>query len=150
MTLTNLKTVKMTAMMVSAKLTVPADRIGLGIGLGQANPMDSLSLGRFPKPHNPEPEQFRSRQGQSETQTPTRMCTDGSDTVPPASLVGYLPPGSSADRVSWPVSTTDPSRSCNPKVCVRVRLGSDCQSLARLDSKQALAGKTTPAAIAGK
>jgi hypothetical protein len=156
MTLTNLKTVKQTVLVTSVKLTTPADRIGLGFGAGQANayPADSsLSHGRFPTPHNPEPEQFRSRQEQSAT--PMRMLTrtDGTDVpdaVPPASLVGSVTPGCSADRVTWRITARDISWNRDLKVCVSGRSASDCQSLARLDEKQTLARKAISASAAGK
>jgi hypothetical protein len=151
MTLTNLMTVLKTVAMASVKLTVPADRIGLGCGSGQAYPADSLSPGRFPTPHNPEPEQLWSRQGQSTTQMRKQMRTDTPDAVPPASLAGCLSPGSSADRVAWRVAATDPSRNRVSPVCVvRTRLGSDCHSLARFNDIKALPRETMPAAIAGK
>ena len=51
-----------TATVTGVKLATPADRIGLGLGVVLAYPMDNLSQGLFPMPHNPEPEQVRSRQ----------------------------------------------------------------------------------------
>jgi hypothetical protein len=157
MVLTNLMTELKTVAMTSVKLVVPADRIGLGFGPATAYPMDPLSPGRFPAPNNPEPEQLRSRQGQSTTQTRKRMRTGGPDAVPPASLAGHLPPGSSADRMwpltvgaSWSVSATEPSRNCSPEVCVRLRHDRDCQSPVRSDEKHALTRATAPAAAAGK
>src|SRR4051794_14519983 len=98
MSLTNLKTVLQTVAMASVKLTVPADRIGLGFGAGRAYPADSLSQGRFPTPHNPESEQLRSRQEKSATSMRKHLPTDGTrvpDTVPPASSAGCLLPGCS-------------------------------------------------------
>jgi hypothetical protein len=150
MYLTNLMTVMQTAMMASVKLTVPADRLGLGFGAGLAYPADNLSQGQFPVPHNPEPEQFRSRQVESATQMRKQTRTDTADAVPPASLAGCLPPGSSAVRASWPVSTTGTSRNCVSGACVRVRIGGDCHSPARTDEKHASARIATPAATAGK
>jgi hypothetical protein len=149
MTLTNLMTVQKTVKMASVKLTVPADRLGLGFGTGRAYPADNLSQGQFPTPHNPEPEQFRSRQVGSATWMRKQTRTDTPDAVPPASLAGCLFPGSAAVRL-WSVSTTDPSRNRVSQVCVRVRIGSDCHSLARLDDKHALTRIVTPAATAGK
>jgi hypothetical protein len=161
MVLTNLKTVLMkTVKVTSVTLAAPADRIGLGFGpaTADANPTDSLSRGRFPAPHNPEPEQLRSRHGRSAEQLRKQMRTGTPDAVPPASLAGYLPPGSSADRVlwslpvgaSWSVATTAPSRTCSPKVCVRLRHDRDCQSPVRSDEKHTLRRATAPAATAGK
>lgn len=159
MTLTILMTVVITVTVAGMTLTAPADRVGLGFGAGhsQAYPADSLSLGRFPTPHQPEPEQFRSRQDQSATQMRKQMRTDGTsvpDAVPPASLAGCLRPGSTADRVTWRSSAIDTSWNRNPKVCVRVRNGSDCQSLAarlrQLDEKQTLSRKAISASVAGK
>jgi len=138
MNLTILMTVVMTVTVVSVMLTISADRIGLGFGTGakQAYPAESsLSPALFPAPHNPEPEQLRSRQERSamhtQTQTRTQMHPDGTsvpDAVPPASLVGCVPPGCSADRVTWRMSAIDPSRSCFSLASFRTRLGSDCQS----------------------
>jgi hypothetical protein len=161
MALTNLKTVlTKTAKVTGVKLAAPADRIGLGFGIGSttAYPTDSLSQGRFPAPRNPEPEQFRSRHGQSATQMRKHMRTGTPGAVPPASLAGCLPPGSSADRVlwsltvgaSWSVSATDPSRNRFPRACVRLRQDRDCQSPVRSDEKHALTQGTAPAATAGK
>jgi|GEM_PF-2151651 len=165
MTLTNLKTVKITATVASVKLTAPADRIGLGFGTGQAYPTDPLSPGRFPTSHNPEPEQFRSRQGRSAMQMRKQMLTGKPDAVPPASLAGYLLPGSSADRLCWlltawsyrttatTVSATELSRNRVPQVresVVRNRLDRDCQSLDRFNDKRTLAGAATPIAAVGK
>jgi len=158
MTLTTHKTVLKTALVASVKLTAPADRIGLGFAvLAYPTPTDAnLSLGRIPKPHNPEPEQVRSRQEQSAMQMREQMQAGGSDAVPPASWAGCLcSPGSTADRVSWPVitrtpplltsgsdwsvtSTDDPSRNRFLKVSVvRVRTGCDCQSPDRTDDSKA-------------
>jgi hypothetical protein len=149
MSLTNLMTVMKTVAMASVKLTVPADRLGLGFGAGDAYPADNLSQGQFPVPHNPEPEPFRSWQVESATQMRKQTLPDTADAVPPASLAGCLP-GPSADRVWCPVTDTDPSRNRNSEVCVRVRIGGDCHSPARLDEKHALARIATPAATAGK
>jgi hypothetical protein len=155
MTLTNLMTVLKTVAMTSVKLVIPADRIGLGFGRGQAYPTDSLSQGRVPAPRNPEPEQLRSRHGQSATQMRKQMRTGGPDAVPPAGSAGCLP-GSSADRVwsltigaSWSVTRTDTSRSCAPEACVRLH-DRDCQSPVRSDEKRALTRAAVSAAAAGK
>lgn len=167
MTLTNLKTVKITVTVASVKLTAPADRIGLGFGTGkaQAYPTDPLSPGRFLTSHNPEPEQFRSRQGRSAMQMRKQMLTGKPGAVPPASLAGYLPPGSSADRFCWSltawsyrttattVSATELSRNRVPQVrecVVRNRLDRDCQSLDRFNDKRTLAREATPIAAVGK
>ena len=151
MTLTNLKTEQTkTATVVSVKLTTPADRIGLGFGAALAYPTDSLSQGQFPVPHNPEPEQLRSRQGESATQMRKQMRTGEPDAVPPAGPAGCLPPGSSAVRVVWRVTVTDPSRNRDPKTCVRLRQDRDCQSPVRSDEKHGLTREAAPAAAAGK
>jgi hypothetical protein len=158
MALTNLKTVLMkTAKVTSVALAAPADRIGLGFGDGSTpvNPTDNLSRGRFPAPHNPEPEQLRSRHGRSAEYLRKQMRTGTPDAVPPASLAGHLPPGSSAVLwsltvgTSWPVSAADPGRNCYPKVCARLR-NRDCQSPVRSDEKHTLPRATAPAATAGK
>src|SRR4051794_21855411 len=101
MTLTNPTTVQQTATTASVKLTVPADRIGLGFGAGLAYPADSLSQGRFPTPHHPAPEQVRSRDGRSAMQMRKQMHTGEPNTVAPVGSAGCLPPGSRAVRVSW-------------------------------------------------
>jgi hypothetical protein len=157
MTLTILMTVVMTVTVVSVMLTASADRIGLGFGTGakQAYPADSsLSPALFAAPHNPEPEQLRSRQERSAMQMRTQMHTDGTDVpdaVPPTSSVGCVPPGCSADRVTWRTSAIDLSRSCFPLASVvRNRLGSDCQSPDRCNDKRNLARKTASASAAGK
>ncbi|MCI0704592.1 MAG: hypothetical protein L0241_26345 [Planctomycetia bacterium] len=166
MALTTLKTVLKTVTVISSKLTAPADRIGLGFAV-LAYPTDNLSLGQFPTPHNPEPEQGRSRQEQSVMQMREQMQTGGSDAVPPVGSTGCLSsPGSTADRVSWPVITrtpplltsasdwpvtsTDPSRDRFPKVNVRVRLGRDCQSPDRTADSKATLQKVAPIPAAGK
>ncbi len=161
MALTNLKTVlTKTAKVTGVKLAAPADRIGLGFGTATAYPTDPLSPGRFPAPTNPEPEQLRSRHGQSATQPQQQqqMRSEMRAAVPPASSAGWLPPGPSVVRVTWPltvgagrsVSTTDPGRNCNPKACVRLRHDRDCQSPVRSDDKRALHRGTVSAATAGK
>ena len=151
MALTNLMTVLQTVAMAGVKLTVPADRIGLGFGsVANPYPTDTLSLGHFPLPHNPEPEQLRSRHGQSATPMRKQTHTDAPDAVPPASLAGCLPPGSAAVRVSWPVSTTNTGRNRVPQACVTFRLGSDCQSPDRKDEIHGLTRIANPAAMAGK
>ena len=159
MSQTNLKTVTtQTVTVTSLALVTPADRIGLGFGTARAYSADSLSLGQFPTPHNPEPEQVRSRQDRSATQMRKQMRAGGSHAVPPTSSVGCLPPGPRAVRVAWPltagaswsVRSTDLGRSHSPKVCVRVRLGRDCQSPDRTDDKRTLARVVAPAMTAGK
>jgi len=161
MTLTNLKTVMKTVTVASAKLTAPADRIGLGFGTGQNYPADSLSPGRFPTPHNPEPEQVGSRRDESETQTRMQLRPGGPEAVPPVSSAGCLTPGSRAVRVtwsltngaSWSVTATDLSRNHSPKVqtcVVRTRIGSDCQSPDRVDDKRTLLREVASATTAGK
>ena len=157
MTLTNLMTVLKTVAMASVKLTVPADRIGLGFGTGNAYPAGSLSQGRFPTPHNPAPEQGRSRQDESAMRMRKQTQAGESDAVPPVGRTGCLTPGSSAVRVSWSltsgaswsVTSTDPSRNRDPKTCVSLR-HRDCQSPVRSDEKHALTREAAPAATAGK
>ena len=159
MTLTNLKTEQTkTATVTSVTLAAPADRIGLGFGMGLAYPADPLSPGCFPAPHNPEPEQVRSRQGKSAPQMRKQMRTGVPNTVPPASSAGCFPPGPRAVRVSWLLTVdanrwvvvTDPSRNRNPKTCVRLPRLSDCQSQARSDEKHGLTREAAPIAAAGK
>jgi hypothetical protein len=157
MTLTNLTTVQKTAMTASVKLTVPADRIGLGFGAGLAYPADSLSQGRFPTPHNPVPEQVRSRDGRSAMQMRKQMHTGEPNTVAPVGSAGCLSPGSRAVRVSWrltvgesrSVRATDPSRSRDPKPCARPH-DRDCQSPVRGGEKHGLQREAASAAAAGK
>jgi len=83
-----------TATVTGVKLATPADRIGLGLGVVRAYPMDNLSQGLFPMPHNPEPEQVRSRQLSA---MHPRMRHASDDAVPPASSAGCFP-GASAVR----------------------------------------------------
>jgi hypothetical protein len=156
MTLTNLTTVLQTVTMASVKLTVPADRIGLGFGTGLAYPADSLSLGHFPVP-NPEPEQVRSRGGRSATQTRKPMRTGEPNTVAPVGSAGCFPPGPRAVRVSWPltvdasrsVQVTDTSRNRDPKTCARFH-DRDCQSQVWGGEKHGLTREAISAAAAGK
>jgi len=158
MTLTNLKTVLKTAKTTGAMPVVPADRIGLGFGRGQAYSTDSLSQGRFPASRNPEPEQLRSRQDRSATQMRKQMCTGGPAAVPPAGPAGCRPPGSTADRVawsltvgeSWSVSSTSDSRNRDPQVSARTRNGRDCQSPVRDTAKHDHLRRAIPAPAAGK
>jgi len=146
MTLINLKTVMTkTATVTSAKLAIPADRIGLGFDAGTPNPTGSLSL----YPAN----ETGSRQEQSSEQMRKQMHEGMPPVVPPASLAGCLSlPGSSAVAVSWRVTVTDPSPNRFPKDrVVRLRLGSDCQSPDRsADTKASLRREVVSAATAGK
>jgi hypothetical protein len=101
MTLTNHKTVKKTATVTSVMLVVPADRIGLELGMGYAYPADVLSPGAFFMPPQPEPEQLWSRQNPAAMRM--RMPTHAAGTVDvpdavPASWAGSLSPSASADR----------------------------------------------------
>jgi len=159
MTLTNLKTdLTKTATVTGVKPAAPADRIGLGFGAGLAYPADSLSQGRFPTPHDPAPEQVRSRHGRSAMQMRKQMQVGNPDVVPPVGSAGCLTPGSTAVRAtwtltpgeSWSVTVTGNSRNRFPKVCARLRLDRDCQSLDRSDDKHALLREVAPAATAGK
>jgi hypothetical protein len=151
MTLTNLKTEQtVTATVASAKLTTPADRIGLGFGAALAYSTDILSLGQFPTPHNPEPEQLRSRQDGSAVQMRKQMRTGVPDAVPPAGPAGCLTPGSTTVRAWWRVTVTGRSRDRNPETCVRICTDRDCQSPVRSDEKHGLSREAAPIAAAKK
>jgi len=147
-----------TATVTGVKLATPADRIGLGLDVVRAYPMDNLSQGLFPMPHNPEPEQVRSRQLSA---MHPRMRHASDDAVPPASSAGCFP-GASAVRFA----TNDASRFTGWQRTMRTaatgrnrlavtsrthvlgdlrhhdRLGSDCQSPDRLGDKRTTAIKS--------
>lgn len=99
MTLTNHKTVKKTATVTGVTPVVPADRIGLELGMGYAYPADVLSPGAFFMPPQPEPEQLWSRQNlatmRMRTPTHAAVTLDVTDAVP-ANWAGSL--SLSADR----------------------------------------------------
>jgi hypothetical protein len=152
-----LKTMPKTATVASVKLTTPADRIGLGLGVA-TYPTDNLSPGQFPVPHNPAPEQVRSREALSAMQPRMRMHEDG-DAVPPAGSAGCTP-GFSAVRSGsigaltlsgWRRATrttvggstrevrltTDPGRAdFRDDLRHDDRSGRDCQSLRRTSGKR--------------
>ncbi len=154
-----LKTMPKTATVISVKLTTPADRIGLGLGVA-TYPTDNLSPGQFPVPHNPEPEQVRSREALSAMQTRMRMHVDG-DAVPPAGSAGCTPgfsavrsasfgalsltgwrratrttAGGSADTTSAARLTAGPGRAdFRDDLRHDDRSGRDCQSLRRTSGK---------------
>jgi len=147
-----------TATVTGVKLATPADRIGLGLGVVRAYPMDNLSQGLFPMPHNPEPEQVRSRQLSA---MHPRMRHASDDAVPPASSAGCFP-GASAVRFA----SCDASRFTGWQRTMRTaatgrnrlavtsrthvpgdlrhddRLGRDCQSPDRLGDKRTIATRS--------
>ena len=160
-----------TATVTGVKPATPADRIGLGLGVVRAYPMDNLSQGLFPMPHNPEPEQVRSRE--LSAMQPRMRLQAGNDAVPPAGPAGCLP-GVSAVRsapiaasrfTGWQRSTrtaatgraregrrfVDHSRTHVPGDLRHVnRLGRDCQSPDRLSDKRIATRGVSSAATAGK
>jgi len=169
-----LKTVMLkTATVTSSKLGMTADRIGQGLRASNAYPMDNLSQGQIPMPHNPAPEQVRVRQLSS-----TRMLMQpraGDDAVPPASSVGCpSSPGFTAVRFASPtvVSLTGWQRMIRTAatgrqltVCLSAtdswanfpgnprrddRFGSDCQSPNRDCDKQIAKREVNPATAAKK
>jgi len=177
---TTLKTLMpKTATVASAKLTAPADRIGLGLVAVATYPADVLSPGRFPSPHCPgsEPNPGGCRQELSATgmpQHPWAMAT----AEPPVGPTGRPVPGSSAHRRPWSFSQHPSQRWCRvaterPAATGRVtgvttptaarsrasfpaalsacdRIG-DCQSPDRRDDRRpATTGEATPMAVAGK
>jgi hypothetical protein len=163
------KTVNVT----SAKLGTPADRIGLGVGASTAYPMDNLSLGQNPKPHNPEPESARVRQLSSPYMR--KQMRAGDRAAPPASLAGCpSSPGLTAvtfasrcalPLAGWQSTTRTAVTSRTVTVCLRAansrasfpgdfgrhdRCGSDCQSPRRNSDKQIANRKVCSAVIAAK
>ncbi|MCS6866752.1 MAG: hypothetical protein RMJ56_09080 [Gemmataceae bacterium] len=95
MTLTNHKTVKKTATVASVTLVVPADRIGLELGMGLAYPAGYLSPGACLLPPYREPEQPGLRP--QAAASPQRMLAyaAGTANVPqagPASWAGSSSP----------------------------------------------------------
>jgi hypothetical protein len=157
-----------TATATGVKLAAPADRIGLGFGV--AYPMDNLSLGHVPVPHNPEPEQVRSRQLSA---MPARMRWQSvNGVVPPASSAGWFPGVSAVRFTSIAASLSggsrgmrtaaidrtravrrfaDPSRTRVPgDSCFLDRLGRDCQSPDRSGDKRIATRGVSSTATAGK
>jgi len=170
--LKTLKTVLLkTATVTSAKLGTPADRIGLGLRASSAYPMDNLSSGQIPLPHNPEPEQPRAEQ-LSRTQMQMQMRA-GDVAKPPASLAGCpSSPGftavtfaSSFTRLAaWQRTTQTAATSRSQTDCLSAvsresfpgnlsrddRFGCDCQSPDRDSDKQIAIRKADSAVIAPK
>jgi hypothetical protein len=156
--------------------TNPADRIGLGLVGSNAYPMDNLSPGQIPLPHNSEPEQ--AREWQLSTSRMRKHPRAGDRTMPPASSVGSpSSPGVSADRSTSPAAipftgwsrttwtaatgrtramralrlTADPSRvHCPGDLLHSDRLGCDCQSPDRAGDKRIAIREVSLAATAGK
>jgi hypothetical protein len=163
-----LKTVNVT----SAKLGTPADRIGLGLRASSAYPMDNLSSGQIPLPHNPEPEQPRAEQ-LSRAQMRMQMRA-GDDAMPPASLAGCpSSPGFTAvtfaspfavSLADWQRTTQTAATSRSQTDCLSAvsresypgdlsrddRFGCDCQSPDRNSDKQIAIRKADSAVIAPK
>jgi hypothetical protein len=156
-----------TATATGVKLAAPADRIGLGFRV--AYPMDNLSRGHFPMPHNPEPEQVRSRQlsallarsrwqsGCAVTPTGSAGCFPGVSAVRFASSTCPLTTGRLATRTAAIGRTlavcrlADPSRTHVPgDSCHHDRLGRDCQSPDRSRDKRIATRGVSSAATAGK
>jgi hypothetical protein len=157
-----------TATVTGVKPAAPADRIGLGLDVVRAYPMDNLSQGLFPMPHNPEPEQVRSRQ--LSAMQPRMRWQAGDDAVPPAGSAGCFP-GASAVRFAsisatrftgWQRTRRTAATGRNRVVVTsrtRVpgerrhnnRLGRDCQSPDRLRDKRTFAKRSVSSiAAAGK
>ena len=169
-----LKTVMLkTATVTSAKLGTSADRIGQGLRASNAYPMDNLSQGQIPMPHNPAPEQVRDRQLSSTQMRKQLRAGDGA--VPPASSVGCpSSPGFTAVKFASPValSLTGWQRRIQTAatgrqltVCLFAqdsranfpgnprrddRFGSDCQSPSRDCDKQIAKREANPATAAKK
>jgi hypothetical protein len=162
-----------TATVTSKKLSTPADRIGQGLGTSTAYPMDNLSSGQIPLPHNPEPEQVRVRQ-LSSTQMRMQMRADDK-AVPPASLAGCpSAPGltavtfasrSAVPLTGWRGATQTAATSRTQAVCLPAahsrasflgdfsrddRFGSDCQSPDRNSDKRITNRKANSIVIAAK
>ena len=148
-----------TATVTGVKLATPADRIGLGLGVVRAYPMDNLSQGLFPMPHNPEPEQVRSRE--LSAMQPRMRWHEGHDAVPPAGPAGCFPGASAvrfatndASRFTGWQRTTRTAATGRNRVAVTSRthvlgdlrhhdrLGRDCQSPDRLGDKRTIATKS--------
>jgi hypothetical protein len=130
----------------SVKLLVPADRIGLGRMAGvAAYPMDFLSPGQFPLPHNPEPENGAgSRQGPSsmhEHEMATAAAPAGSAgclNVPGSVSVGSVWSFTALPLAGWRGASKRASRAKPPASAGRnVRIGRDCQSPDRKDDRLA-------------
>jgi len=156
-----------TATATGVKLAAPADRIGLGFNVDY--PMDNLSRGHFPMPHNPEPEQVRSRQ--LSAMLPRMRWQSVNGAVPPTGSAGCFP-GVSAVRFTSSTSPltgrfatrtaaidrtlavcrlADPSRTHVPgDSCHHDRLGRDCQSPDRSSDKRIATRGVSSAATAGK
>jgi hypothetical protein len=166
-----LKTLLKTAKVTGVKLAIPADRIGLGLGVA-TYPTDNLSPGQIPMPQHPELERARSRQ--LSAMQPRMQLLSGNDAVPPAGSAG-CDPGSSAGRSasscasvtkSWHETTrmavesrTHASAVCRSAVPSRAdfpgdnrhdRSGRDCQSLPRFSGNRIAIRETSPAAAIGK
>jgi len=162
-----------TANVTSAKLGTPADRIGLGLRASNAYPMDNLSSGQIPLPHNPEPEQPRVQQLSSPYMR--KQMRDGDRAVPPASLAGCpsvpgftavtLVPSSAISLAGWQRTTQTAATSRSQQDCLSAgdsrasfrgnpgrddRFGSDCQSPNRDSDKQIATRKANSAVIAPK
>jgi len=157
-----------TATATGVKLAAPADRIGLGFGV--AYPMDNLSPGHFPMPHNPEPEPVRSRQ--LSAMLPRMRWQSVNGAVPPASSAGWFPGApavrftsiaaslsggwqatrpAAIDRIRAVCRLADPSRTHVPgDSCFLDRLGRDCQSPDRSGDKRIATRGVSSAATAGK
>ena len=171
--LKTLKTLMLkTATVTSSKLGTPADRIGPGLLASTAYPMDNLSSGQNPLPHNPEPEQPRAEQ-LSRTQMRKQMRA-GDRAMPPASLAGCPSvPGftavtfasrfASSALADWQSATQTAATSRSQTDCLSVvhsrasfpgdlsrddRCGRDCQSPDRKSDKQITKRKADSAVIA--
>jgi hypothetical protein len=142
------------------KLPAPAKRIGLGFSVVADYPMDLLSSGQFPLPHNPEPEQ-----GPGSRQVPSTMhghepMHEMATTAAPASTAGCLNvPGSVSVRsecsrsrlalTGWRDASKRTGRAKPPASAGRlIRIGSDCQSPGRNDDRLARARRARVSARA--
>jgi hypothetical protein len=162
-----------TATVTSLMLGTPADRIGQGLRASTAYPMDNLSSGQIPLPHNPEPEQARVQQLSSSQMR--KQMRAGDRAVPPASLAGCpsvpgftavsFTSGFAGSLAGWQYATQTAATSRTATVCLSAavsrvgfpgdlsrddRSGSDCQSPDRDSDKQIAIRKANPAEIATK
>ncbi len=145
---TTLKTLVLkTATVRSAKLSTPADRIGLGLVVVAEYPVDVMS----PRPSNADGHRHEPSLRSMREHRPEMATSE-----PPASLAGRDCSGTSAHR--WPQSFTQQcvkptkrprSRVCSPAIsCLSERID-DCQSSDRRDrSRIASMRETNPTAAA--
>jgi len=131
------------------KLPAPADRIGLGAMVVAGYPMDLLSSGQFPLPHNPEPENGAGSRQEPSTMHHREAMREMATTAAPAGSAGCLNvPGSVSVRsvcsftglpiTGWRGTGKRTGRAKPPASAGRhVRIGCDCQSPDRKDDRLA-------------